>query len=289
MKDITNSEEIIDILFYFIIKNFNNFDHHGSKWWWDTEFGGSWSPFVETCFMLEAMKYEKRYKIRSCSTHDNINKYVERFFRKEFGDRYEIGKPYSKYPCRCFDVSWIEQDNSIFLVLEHSEDSPSESNDKGQKEIERIKSEINHSNDEDKDVEGSTAINQLLAIRDEINKLKDCKSHFKILISRPHRFDKMKGIIEQKPSYYNSIEYFKKRIEEDLKKDSSSFNNDEKWIIILIVPDPGYPYSKPDKIIFHCYEWKGEELAVIDGDNQKYIIPIKKESKKMVINNNRIN
>ncbi len=284
MNDINSSEEIINVLFKFVKENFNDFGHCESKWWWNTEeFGGSWSPFVETCFMLEAMKYEKRYKIRSCSTHDNIYNYIERCFRPEFGDRYELGKPYSKYPCRCFDVSWIKQDNSIFLALEHSEDIPTET------EIKRIKSEIKYSMDEDKDVEGPTAINQLLAIRDEINKLKDCKSHFKILISRPHRFDKMKGIIEQNnPSYYNSIDYFKKRIEKDLKKDSASFNNDEKWIIILIVPDPGYPYSKADKIIFHCYEWKGEELAVIDGENKKYIIPIKKESNKMVLNNSRI-
>ena len=68
-----------------------------------------------------------------------------------------------------------------------------------------------------------------------------------------------------------------------MKKDAKYFNDDEIWVIILIVPDPDEPYSRtvsPNKIIFHCYEWKGKNeengLSEIDANHMKYTIPIKK-------------
>lgn len=83
--------------------------------------------------------------------------------------------------------------------------------------------------------------------------------------------------------------YFKNRIEEDLKKDAKYFNDDEIWLIILIVPDPDKPNSqtvKPNKIIFHIYEWRGKNegkcLSEIDANHIKYTIPIKKMNNKWI-------
>lgn len=277
MEEINKSEDILNVLFDYVNDYFDNFGHHGgSNWWTNSDFGGSWSPFIETCFMLKGKEYD--YKIRRCSTHSNITKYVEQFHRFHFREK---NSHFFKHPCRGLDVSWLEQDNTIFLAIEHSEDSPSETTENGMKEIERIKKELKYSNNEDKNVIGPTAINQLLAIRDEITKLKDFKSHFKVLISRPRRFDAIDG--KRKPTYNQSVEYFKNRIEEDLKKDAKYFNDDEIWVIILIVPNPDEPYSRtvsPNKIIFHCYEWKGKNeengLSEIDANHMKYTIPIKK-------------
>lgn len=273
-----NSGGIINMLFDFVQKNFDTFGHQGNDWWWNTQYGGSWSPFVETCFMHEAMKYGGKYKIRSCSTQDNIYRYIEDFFRHEFGDRYELGNPDSKYPCRCIDVSWIEQDNSIFLAIEHSEDVPKP------KEIQRIKQEIGYSDDQDKDVNGKTAIKQLLGIRDEIYKLKDFKSHFKVLISRPKRFRKIKenGNRRNTISYLDSVNHFKKQIEKDLRKDAESFNDNETWVIILIAPEHGSSGFRNDKIIFYCYEWVGKNEGGNLSNVGEYPIEIRKENGKWI-------
>lgn len=264
LDKIKKSEDIIDRLFDYLM---NHFDDFGHKDWFKTEFGSSWSPFVETCFMLEGKKYD--YKIRRCSTAKRITEYVEQFHRSDFREKYSH---FFKHPCRGIDISWIEKNNNIFLAIEHSEDTPTT-----EKEIKKIKRLLNYSEAiEDKTVKG-VAKEQLLAIREEINKLMDFKSSFKVLISRPRRFDAING--KPEPNYNQSVEYFKYRIEEDLKKYAKSFNNDEIWVIILIVPDPGEPRSKVDKIIFHCYEWKGKneggKLSAIDEKHEKYTIPIK--------------
>jgi len=279
LEEINKSEDIVNVLFDYVNDHFDDFGHNGdSDWWTKSDFGGSWSPFVETCFMLKGTNH---YKTRYCATHPNITTYVKQFHENSH---------FLECPCRGLDVAWLKQDNTIFLAMEHSEDSPSKTTEKGNKEIERIKKELGYSDNEDKHVKGVTAINQLLAIRDEINKLKDFKSHFKVLISRPRRFNTIDG--KNKPTYNQSVEYFKNRIEEDLKKDAKYFNDDEIWIIILIVPDPDEPYSRivsPNKIIFHCYEWKGKNegngLSEIDANNMKYTIPIKKVNNKWTKDN----
>ena len=130
LEEVTKSEDILNILFDYVNEHFDDFGHHGnSNWWTNSEFGSSWSPFIETCFMLKGKEYN--YKIRRCSTHPNITKYVEQFHISDFREKNSI---FLKYPCRGLDVSWLKRDNPLFLALEHSEDYPSE-----EKEIERIK------------------------------------------------------------------------------------------------------------------------------------------------------
>lgn len=273
MDEINKSEDIIKVLFEYVEEHFNDFGHTN---WHTSDFGGSWSPFVETCFMLEAMKYGNHYKIGHCYTQSNITDYIEKVHRSEFGRMYSPNEnPPDKYPCRCFDVSWIEQDNSFFLALEHSEDSPSE--------IKRIQRELKYSKDED--VKGVMAINQLLAIRDEINKLKDFKANFKVIISRPHPFDGVKRNNNYEPGTYgDSVNYFKKIIENDLKKDAASFDDTETWVIILITPDPNRSRmsGRNNNIKFYCYEWKGKNEVESLSDAGEKSIEIQKENGKWV-------
>lgn len=268
MAEINKSDSIIKILFDYVNDNFDKFGH---KDWWSTDYGSSWSPFVETCFIREARIYGNRYKIRHCYTQSNITDYIEKVHRSEFGTMYSPNEnPPDKYPCRCFDVSWIEQDNSLFLALEHSEDSPSEST-----EIKRIQREL-----KDEDVTGVIEINQLLAIRDEINKLKDFKANFKVIISRPRPF-KINGITG---TYRDSVNHFKELIEKDLKKDAASFDDTETWVIILITPDPNKSrMSGRNNIIkFFCYEWKGKNKVKSLSDAGEKSIEIQKENGKWV-------
>ncbi|MBU3966756.1 MAG: hypothetical protein KKG76_05170 [Euryarchaeota archaeon] len=283
MEEIKKATDIIDILFNYVEENFDNFGH---KDWEHTEkYGTSWSPFVETCFMLEAMN-TGLYKILCCYTHDNIDTYIHDFHEKEFGEMYEM---YSlkKFPCRCIDVAWLDLNNRYFLAVEHSEDIPD------QVKIQEQEYVLNYKDDEDETVNGK-AKDQLIAIRDEINKLKSINSHFKVLVSRPHRFKSIDGQTESLPNYNQSVEYFMKHIQDDLKKDAKSFNDDEIWVIILIAPDPDKPKSrsvKPDKIIFHCFEWNGKnevgKLYVIDEKHEKYAIPIKIVNGKWVKNSTK--
>ncbi|MDP3013908.1 MAG: hypothetical protein Q8M92_06675, partial [Candidatus Subteraquimicrobiales bacterium] len=223
------------------------------------------------------------YKILCCYTQPNISDYIRDFHEEKFGEMYEM---YSlkKFPCRGIDVAWLDLNNKYFLAVEHSEDSP-------KVEIQQKKYLLNYN--EDNKVDGG-AKDQLIAIRDEINKLKGINSRFKVLVSRPHRFKSIDGQTEPLPNYNQSVEYFMKHIQEDLKKDAKSFYDDEIWVIILIVPDPDKPKSKtvkPDKIIFHCYEWNGKnevgKLSVIDEKHEKYTIPIKIVNGKWVKNSTK--
>lgn len=261
MAEINNSDDIINILFNYINENFDKFGHNN---WWKTEkYGGSWSPFVETCFMLEAMKYGDKYKILCCYSHEPITNYIHDFYSGKFPAD-------CKYPCRDIDVAWLDKNNTYFLAVENSEDIPTEKS-----KIDQMKYLINYSDKEDENVEG-IAKDQLIAIRDEINKLKGIKSSFKVLISRPHPFDKV-NINNRRGAgtYRDSVNIFKELIEKDLKKDADSFNEKERWVIILITPDPDRSRIYiPNQIIFHCYQWNGKELSDLDPDHTKYVIPI---------------
>lgn len=283
IEKIEKSEDIIKILCKYVKDNFDKFGHQGkgNDWWWNTLcFGGSWSPFVETCFICYEEK--NQYQIHHSYTHSNIKDYMRIVHKKEYDT-----PEHQKYHIDISDINLLDNDKYI-LSLEHSEDAPE------QDEIKRIIRELDYNPIEDEDVEGKTARKQLCAVRDEINKLKGIKSRFKVLISRPRRFKKIKenGIWRDTPNYLDSVNYFKKRIEEDLKKDAASFDDNETWIIILIAPDPDAPRSntvKPDKIIFHCSQWigknEGGELSEIDEKHDRYYIPIKQVTTNWLVCN----
>lgn len=268
MTESINSHDIINILFNYINENFGKFGHYD---WWNTEkYGGSWSPFVETCFMLEAMKYGDNYKILCCYSHERITDYILSFY----GDKFPKD---SKYPCRGIDVAWLNKNNTYFLVVEHSEDIPT-----NKSKINEMKYLLNYLDKEDETVEGN-AKDQLIAIRDEINKLKGIKSTFKVLISRPHPFKKVKINNNWKPgTYRDSVNHFKELIEKDLNKDAGSFNDKETWVIILITPDPDKSRIViPNEIIFHCYEWDNKKKCL--NDIPKNPVPVKMENSIWVI------
>ncbi|MFZ3060193.1 MAG: hypothetical protein WA102_10730 [Candidatus Methanoperedens sp.] len=274
MDKINKPEDIINILFNYVKDNFDKFGHE--NWWNTKKYGGSWSPFVETCFMLEAMKYGGLYKILCCYTQDNIKDYIRDFHESEFGEMYSLGK----YPCRDIDVAWLGQNNKYFLVVEHSEDIPDDFKIHEQKYV------LNYKDEEDNTVDGQ-AKNQLIAIRDEINKLKGIKSDFKVLISRPRPFKKVKKNNNwEAGTYRDSVNHFKELIEKDLKKDAASFNDKETWVIILITPDSDKSrIVRPNDIIFHCYKWEGKNEEGNLSDAGKYSIKIKKDKGKWVIDN----
>ncbi len=212
-----SEKEIIKILFNFIKDKFDNFGIHHSKR------GDSWSPFVQACFIKEGEKLN--YKIGECRTYPNIKD-----FMKEI--KHPYGSSASKYPCRCYDISWVNDAGELILALEY-EESTNEGN-------------------------GSTAEKQLHAIFDELEKLRYYKGQFKILVSRPRKRNR-------RDNYLDSINHFEKEI--NIKLSNVKPLLSEKWIIILIAPETDLKKAEErTKIKFHSYKWETDKLMEIEGD-----------------------
>lgn len=229
-----SEKEIIETLFNFIKQHFDELGHRpdgNTKWWHHTRYGGSWAPFVEACFIIEGERrgYGKgEDKIGHSYTHHNITD----FFLKIFKRTYDNNSKYDNY--LDIDFSWRTKDKLI-LALEHSEDP-----DKSSKGI-------------------TTADKQLDAIFQELDKLKNVCSLFKIVVSRPHIRDQDKG------DYDSVVKYFKEEIEIYLSQTKP--RSDENWIITLIAL--GTDLKKADertKIKFHSYKWEINKLAEVEGD-----------------------
>lgn len=109
MKNVNiNKEDIVNELFNFIEKQFNNFNHQkrtGNETW----FNPSWSPFIQTFFINWGNILE--YKVGSSYTKSNLKSFWEKIFTTE----------YLKPPDRGFDISWHDNDYEFILGLEHEE------------------------------------------------------------------------------------------------------------------------------------------------------------------------
>ncbi len=279
MAEINDSDDIIKILFDYVKNNFDNFGHRRSRffWWWETrhwwmnpenDFGSSWSPFVEACFIEAGKKYPNYEIFCSLQNSEQLKNYM--------GASYRHPNPKKS------DIDFFDKNaNKFVLSLEHSEDSPQ------QKQIDNYKGQIGWQPTDDQDVEGDKTKKQLIAVRQEVWKLKgkqlQLNSKFKVVISRPKCFDKINGK-KEKPSYFDSVKYFRNQIEKDLKKDVASLNDNENWLIILIAPNNGSLYANVDEILFYCYEWDNKKKCL--NDSQITHIPVKKkDDNKWVINN----
>lgn len=216
MDDINvTKEQIVETLYGFITKHFDNFKHFkGKKNWWENhkypsregESGNSWSPFIHAFFIIFGK--EKGYEIGASYTYEKgIKKFIENI--DESGHEYQ--KPFSRY----YDVSWHDSDKEFILGLEHEET-------------------------------GSTIKEQLKSISDEIEKLRSYKGKFKIIVARPR-------ISKEINDYESSIEHYKENIEKKLIELKCLV--DEDWIIILIAPRTKRLYNSKDQteILYRCY------------------------------------
>ncbi|GEM_PF-1826564 len=212
---ILSKEQIVETLFDFITKHFDNFKHFkGTKNWWENhrypskkgESGNSWSPFIHAFFIIFGK--EKGYEIGASYTYEKgIKMFVD--FIDESGNEYQ--KPFSRY----YDVSWHDSDKEFILGLEHEET-------------------------------GSTIKEQLKSISEEIEKLRSYKGKFKIIVARPR-------ISREINDYRSSIEHYRKNIEKKLIE--LKCLNDEDWIVILIAPETKKLYNPQDEteILYCCY------------------------------------
>lgn len=101
-------EEIINDLFHFIERHFNNFNHKkrdGNNTW----FTPSWSPFIQACFIEKGRSLN--LKLGSSYTFPNL---------KDFWGKY-IGGDFEKPIDRGFDISWHDDNYEFILGLEHEE------------------------------------------------------------------------------------------------------------------------------------------------------------------------
>lgn len=101
-------EEIINDLFHFIKRHFNNFNHKksdGNNSW----FTPSWSPFIQACFIEKGRSLN--LKLGSSYTFPNL---------KNFWKNY-IGGDFEKPIDRGFDISWHDDNYEFILGLEHEE------------------------------------------------------------------------------------------------------------------------------------------------------------------------
>ena len=213
---------IVNKLFNFIEEYFDKFECKGSSFgWWRSP--NSWSPFVETCFVLwgEELRNQKQIEvIGHAFTHSNITK-----FMKTFDKDYNKS---TKYSLRGFDVSWHDK-NRLILTLEHEETARGI-----------------HSG------QSSTIKNNLENIYGEMDKLLYFPAEFKIIVSRPRLGNGCQN-------YQQAIEHYKNKIGKKL----SSFNPSEndKWLSILIGPTNNLKPSEEAEISFCSYVWDKNELA----------------------------
>lgn len=237
---------IVEGLFNFIKDNFDGFEHRkrkGEKNWWHNhkyykngqkqgKRGDSWSPFIQTWFMIEGGSLN--YKIGECRTYPNLKDFMKSL-------NHPYGDESKKHPCRCYDISWVNQDGELILALEY-EESANEGN-------------------------GSTVDKQLYAISEELEKLRYYKGHFKILISRPRKQ-------KRESSYSDTINYFEGEI-----KNKLSFVKPlttENWILLLIAPDTDLDdHQRNANIVFHCYEWKTNKLEIIPLKENSFCVEMK--------------
>lgn len=219
-------EQFIDELYNFIISNFNDFEHRkkeGEKnWWFNNKYGAekgkrgkSWSPFVEACFILLGEKLNKdhnaNYKIGHDYTHSNISN-----FMADINHPYGING-YPKYPRRCFDVSWANENGELILALEHEES-------------------------------GNYWDEQLENILDELDKLRYFKGKSKLIITRPH------PRIRNGETYPEIIEKLERKIKEKILEIKPL--EEENWILIMISPESNLKNPQDEtKMIFYCYKW----------------------------------
>ena len=228
--DLTENE-IINRLFDFILQNFNKFECQGKNidWWLKP----SWSPFVETCFILWGEELIKRNKISNIGhsfTFPNITEFLK-YFKKNPYDKN------TKDPDMGFDVSQHDESCTI-LALEHEETSKGKHRGPS-----------------------STVINNLESIYEEIDKkLKFSPAKFKLITTRPRRSNRLE-------TYPQAIENYRKEIENKLL--SINPIQDEKWIVILIGPNNGLKPNEETDILFCNYEWDGSEL-ISENNNKSF-------------------
>ncbi len=238
------SEKVItEILFDFIKQHYNDFGHHHkkrekSKWWHNHNYGkqigkrgDSWAPFVEACFINEGEKRgygNNDGKIGHSFTHPNITKVFSEILKRSLP--YNKRHKYDDY--LSIDVSWRNKENKLIFALEHSEDAKKT---------------------------GTVADAQLIEIFDEIDKLKNIYSVFKVIVSRPHIRRKDHG------DYNLVVNDFKKQIENKLLNLKPC--SEENWIIILVAPETDLKRAdERTKIKIHSYKWEIEKLTEVEGD-----------------------
>lgn len=249
LGEINKSEDIISILFDYVLKHFNDFGHQNTvnhrdtghqntDWWWHNRFveTGSWSPFVETCFIIYGR--ENLYQIHHDYTHPNITTFMWIVHHEKYdgSNKCTIQNLDNKS-----DINLLYRGN-IILSVEHEE-------------------------------KGNTKELQLENILNEIDKLKKNTAEFKVLISRPVWFNKHTA----DEGYFKSVDVYRDKIQEYLNN-KVTLNESENWLIILIAPSPDI---NPTEIIFHCYEWTGNKLADLD---ERHIQIKPKDIKKWIIN-----
>lgn len=201
LGEINDADDIINILFNYVKENFDKFGHQEPNWWWHTDYGSegssSWSPFVETCFILYGEGEDRdnpRYEI----FYDVVGWGVEPI--KKFMKNVHCLDVH-KYPSDNSDINLKDNGNYI-LSLEHSED-------------------------------GRPRDRQLRNIFEEINKLKDIPNGFKVLISRPQPFDRWTN----PNGYFQSIGYFKQEIQNKLMSAILNNSEKWLIILIAPFPD----------------------------------------------------
>jgi hypothetical protein len=223
-------KEIIETLFSFIKDHFDDFNHQprgNDKWWLSTQYGHSWAPFVEACFILEGEKRcygevnNKIGEIGHSYTHPNITNVFQKMLKNP--EPYNSQTRYLDFDL--IDLSWRDKNDKLILALEHSED-------------------------------GSKTDNQLKEIFREMDKLNGNSSDFNVIVSRP-RLRRLPGHRDQ---YSDRLIEYENRIKEKL----SEMQSKENWIFILIAPESDFiPVNTSKKIIFHCYKWENDKLSKI--------------------------
>ena len=216
------TEKIIaNKLFDFIEEHFDKFECKGSSFgWWHSP--NSWSPFVETCFLLWGKNLIKENEINVVGhafTHSNITEFMKMLTIKYNKD--------TKYALRGFDVSWHNK-SRLILILEHEETA------KGK-----------HTG------QSSTIKNNLGNIYDEMDKLLYFPAEFKIIVSRPRLGNGYQ-------SYPQAMKYYRDEIEKKLISFNPSEN--DRWLIILIGPTNKLKPNEETEILFCSYLWGKNKL-----------------------------
>lgn len=224
MDDIKLTKEyIVETLYDFITKHFDDFKHFKGKqnWWNNHEYpskngksGNSWSPFIEAFFIIFGK--EEGYEIGASYTNEKgIKKFME-VIREH--DEYQ--KPFSG----CYDVSWHDSNKEFILGLEHEET-------------------------------GSTIDDQLKNISDEIVKLRAFKGKFKVIVARPR-------ISKKITDYRSSIEYYRKKIQEKLIELNCLDTEEWIVILIGPETKKLYEKNDRTEILYCCYSLKEKQNEI---------------------------
>lgn len=238
------TEKIIaNKLFDFIKEHFDKFECKGSSFgWWRSP--RSWSPFVETCFVLwgdELIKQNKIDVVGNAFTHSNITKFMKILKIKYDKD--------TKHVLRGFDVSWHDK-SRLILILEHEETTTGK-----------------HTG------QSITIKNNLENIYEEMDKLLYFPAEFKIIVSRPRLGNGYQ-------SYPQAMKYYIDEIEKKLISFNPSKN--DRWLIILIGPTNKLKPNEETEILFCSYLWEKNKL-IPACDEKRFKVKMDRNCKVMKI------